>query len=116
MAVAFQSIGTRTDASTGTSTSAAIQAGVVAGDFLFAVINKSRIGTISGTSTSGWTSIIQSNLTGWEPGILNGNGGKPKWMRWRTFERLAAEHDQFVGRSIEAAALKFGLLVSDFRY
>jgi hypothetical protein len=30
---------------------------------------------------------------GWEPGILNGIGTKPKWMRWRTFERLAAEHD-----------------------
>ena len=52
---------------------------------------------------------------GWEPGILNGNGSKPKWMRWRTFDRLAAEHDQFVGRSIQAAALKFGPLVSDFR-
>jgi hypothetical protein len=46
---------------------------------------------------------------GWEPGILNGDGGKPKWMRWSTFEGLAAEHDQFVGRSIQAAALKFGL-------
>jgi len=53
---------------------------------------------------------------GWEPGILNGDGGKPKWMRWRTFERLAAEHDRFVGRSIEAAALKFGPLVRDFRF
>ena len=21
---------------------------------------------------------------GWEPGILNGEGGKPKWMRWRS--------------------------------
>jgi hypothetical protein len=51
---------------------------------------------------------------GWEPGCLNGNGGKPKWMRWRTFERLAAEHDQFVGRSLQAAALKFGLPKSDF--
>jgi hypothetical protein len=30
---------------------------------------------------------------GWEPGILNGEGGKPKWMRWRTFERLTARHD-----------------------
>ena len=28
---------------------------------------------------------------GWEPGILNGEGIKPKWMRWRTFERLAAK-------------------------
>jgi hypothetical protein len=53
---------------------------------------------------------------GWEPGILNGGGEKPKWMRWRTFERLAAKHDQFVGRSMQAAALKFGPLVSDFRY
>jgi hypothetical protein len=45
---------------------------------------------------------------------LNGEGCKPKWMRWRTFERLAAKHDQFVGRSMQAAALKFGLLASDF--
>jgi hypothetical protein len=52
---------------------------------------------------------------GWEPGILNLKGTKPKWMRRRTFERLAAEHDQFVGRSLQAAALKFGLLGSDFR-
>jgi hypothetical protein len=50
-----------------------------------------------------------------EDGILNGNGTKPKWMRWRTFERLAAEHDQFVARSMQAVALKFGLLVRDFR-
>jgi hypothetical protein len=53
---------------------------------------------------------------GWEPGILNGEGCKPKWMRWRTFERLAAEYDQFVGRSMQAAVLKFGPLVSDFRF
>jgi hypothetical protein len=44
----------------------------------------------------------------WEPGILNGGGEKPKWMRWRTFERLAAEHDQFVGRSMQAMMLKLG--------
>jgi hypothetical protein len=51
---------------------------------------------------------------GWEPGFLNGNGDKPKWMRWRTFERLAAEHDQFVTQSLRAAALKFGLPIRDF--
>jgi hypothetical protein len=50
---------------------------------------------------------------GWEPGILNGEGDKPKWMRWRTFERMAAEHDQLVARSLQAAKLKFGLFVSD---
>lgn len=51
---------------------------------------------------------------GWEAGILNGNGCKPKWMRWRTFERLAAEHDQLVGRSMQAVVLKFGRLGRDF--
>jgi hypothetical protein len=51
---------------------------------------------------------------GWEPGILNDEGGKPKWMRWRTFERMAAKHNQLVARSLQAAASKFGLLVGDF--
>ncbi|MGH8580552.1 MAG: hypothetical protein ACREVK_10705 [Gammaproteobacteria bacterium] len=41
---------------------------------------------------------------GWEPGILNGNGWKPKGMHWRTFERLTAEHDAFVGASLAAMA------------
>jgi hypothetical protein len=44
-----------------------------------------------------------------EPGILNGEGGKPKWMRWRTFERLAAEHDAFVGASLATMAQRFGI-------
>ncbi len=26
----------------------------------------------------------------WEPGILNGHGGKPKGMHWRTYERLTS--------------------------
>ena len=33
---------------------------------------------------------------GWEPGILNDNGWKPKGMHWDTFERLSAQHDGFV--------------------
>jgi hypothetical protein len=45
---------------------------------------------------------------GWEPGILNDEGGKPKWMRWRTFERLAMKHDALVGRSMQAMMLKLG--------
>ncbi len=47
---------------------------------------------------------------GWEPGILNGEGYKPKWMRWRTFDRLSAQHDEFVGRSLQAMAVRFRLL------
>ena len=37
---------------------------------------------------------------GWRVGILNPSGGKPKGMRWRTFERLTAEHDAFVRKSL----------------
>jgi hypothetical protein len=47
---------------------------------------------------------------GWEPGILNGNGSKPKWMRWRTFERLATKHDDLVWRSMQAMMLRFRLM------
>lgn len=46
---------------------------------------------------------------GWEPGILNGAGDKPKWVRWRTFDRLTRKHDALVDRSLRAAALKFGM-------
>ena len=46
---------------------------------------------------------------GWEPGILNGQGDKPKWMRWRTFERLTAEHEAFVGESLAAMARWLGI-------
>lgn len=47
---------------------------------------------------------------GWEPGILNGEGGKPKGMRRRTFERLTAEHEAFVGESLAGMARRFGML------
>jgi len=37
---------------------------------------------------------------GGEAGILNGNGGKPKGMHWRTFERLDATHDRLVNHAL----------------
>lgn len=33
---------------------------------------------------------------GWEPGIANANGDKPKGMHFRTFPRLTQRHDQIV--------------------
>ena len=46
---------------------------------------------------------------GWEPGMLNPEGGKPKGMHWRTFERLKAEHDAFANASLAWAwLLNFG--------
>lgn len=47
---------------------------------------------------------------GWEPGILNGNGIKPKGMHWRTFELLKAKHDALVGESLAGMAKRFRLL------
>lgn len=49
------------------------------------------------------------NKLGWEPGILNGDGLKPKGMHWRTFERLTAEHDAFVEQSLAGMMQRFGL-------
>ena len=51
---------------------------------------------------------------GWEPGILNGEGVKPKWMRWRTFERLATRHDDLVGSSMQGMMVKLKLLLSQW--
>jgi predicted RNA-binding Zn-ribbon protein involved in translation (DUF1610 family) len=45
---------------------------------------------------------------GWEPGILNGEGDKPKWMHWRTFERLRADHDASVNASLAGVMQRFG--------
>jgi len=47
---------------------------------------------------------------GWEQGILNGNGWKPKGMHWKTFERLTAQHDAFVQVSLAGIAAKLNHL------
>lgn len=47
---------------------------------------------------------------GWPAGILNGPGAKPKGMHRRTYERLLAQHDEFVGVSLAGMAKKLGLL------
>jgi hypothetical protein len=44
----------------------------------------------------------------WEPGIANGVGDKPKWMRWRTYDRLVAEHTEMAARYVNARARTFG--------
>lgn len=46
----------------------------------------------------------------WEPGILNGNGWKPKGMHWKTFERLSAQHDAFVAESLAGMSIRLNLL------
>lgn len=46
---------------------------------------------------------------GWQAGILNGEGGKPKWMHWRTFFKLKVEHDKHVLEVLTGIAQRFKL-------
>jgi len=47
---------------------------------------------------------------GWEAGILNGDGGKPKGMHWKTYQRLKSHHDALVQVSLHDIGRKLGLL------
>ena len=47
---------------------------------------------------------------GWGAGIANPEGGKPKGMHWRTFERLRAEYRTFADASWSAMAERLGLI------
>lgn len=47
---------------------------------------------------------------GWEPGILNGDGGKPKGMHWGTFDRLQLEHDARADAALIGMSAKLALL------
>lgn len=47
---------------------------------------------------------------GWEAGIANPVGGKPKGMHWRTFARLQAEHYAFANASWMGMAERLRLM------
>lgn len=49
---------------------------------------------------------------GWIPGILHGNGPKPKGMHWCTFERLQARHDALVLVSVTEMSRMLGRVES----
>ncbi len=46
---------------------------------------------------------------GWDAGILNHAGGKPKGMHWQTFCRMQASHDAHVMRVLVGMSAKLGL-------
>ena len=48
--------------------------------------------------------------SGWESGIGNGWGPKPKGMHWHTFDRLTAQHDAFVRISLAGLAARLDAL------
>jgi len=47
---------------------------------------------------------------GWEPGILNGPGGRPKGMHLQIYARLSAEHDALVEVMLHGMAKRLGML------
>jgi hypothetical protein len=47
---------------------------------------------------------------GWGAGIANPEGGKPKGMHWRTFERMKAEYAAFANASWAGMAERLGLM------
>ncbi len=47
---------------------------------------------------------------GWAPGILNDEGGKPKGMHWKTFERLKSQHDELVQVGLQDIGRQLGYL------
>lgn len=47
----------------------------------------------------------------WEPGILNGSGGKPKGMHWLTYYQLMMKHDDRVDQVLGIISKRFGMLI-----
>ena len=47
---------------------------------------------------------------GWEAGILNDDGDKPKGMHWTTYQRLKSHHDALVQVSLCHIGRKLGFL------
>ena len=47
---------------------------------------------------------------GWEQGIFNPEGWKPKGMHWKTFERLSNRHEHFSQISLAGISAKLNLL------
>lgn len=49
-------------------------------------------------------------LLGWQVGILNGEGDKPKGMHRKTYQQLKSRHDAFVQVSLHDIGRKLGFL------
>lgn len=83
------------------------------GDQIFACRHCYRLAYASSRENAGDRATRRADRLrlrlGWEPGILNGDGGKPKWMRWRTFDRLAEQADKFTNRSMLDMMRKLGM-------
>ncbi len=82
---------------------------------LFSCRHCLQLAYISQRESTGYRAMRRANRIreslGWEDGILNSAGNKPKGMHWRTFNRLNAEHDDFVKASLLGMMRKVERLV-----
>jgi hypothetical protein len=62
-----------------------------------------------GDRTSTKADKIRMRL-GWPVGILNGEGGKPKGMHWKTYQQLKIDHNALVQVSFQDIGRKLGFL------
>jgi hypothetical protein len=46
----------------------------------------------------------------WKPGILNGNGWKPKGMHWKNYWRLVAQHNHYSDQALMRISAKLGIM------
>lgn len=51
---------------------------------------------------------------GWEAGIFNGHGSKPKGMHWNTYWRLISEHDRLERPILGLLGKRCGLELSEY--
>ena len=87
---------------------------ILYGGAMFACRHCRRLAHESQRETAGDRAIRRADAIrdrlGWQAGILNPDGWKPRGMHWRTFWRLKAEHDRLKGGALGAWAKRLGIL------
>ena len=87
---------------------------VLFGGAMFACRHCRRLAYESQRETAGDRAIRRADAIrerlGWQAGILNPDGWKPRGMHWRTFWRLKAEHDLLRGSGLEGMARQLGVM------
>jgi hypothetical protein len=90
------------------------RAAILFGGAMFACRHCRRLAYESQRETAGDRAIRRADAIrerlGWQAGILNPDGWKPRGMHWRTFWRLKAEHDQLRSAGLEGMARQLGLI------
>jgi hypothetical protein len=86
---------------------------ILYGGTIFACRHCHQLAYVSTREDAGWRAIRRAEKLrerlGWERGILNGDGGKPKGMHGRTYERWVAAHEASVEAALAVTKWELGL-------